>query len=453
MSSSAVFAELVLLKDGTVINGKIESTDQSTVVIVESTGEKKTLTPDTIAKVITKLLYIEKLKVYKTDNTSFYAYCVDYDLNTYTFLKDLTNAEELKIPAGEILYFESKLTPVGLTSEMKEGTVNLKWSDVNEKIKSYRVYNRKKGDAEYTLSGETDKAEYSIRGLESGTEYEILVRSMTQDGFESFPGKAFSVTTINLPPDRPGIVTEKSSSGREIVITWGESKDKDGTVKGYNIYKKSGTGYEKIGSTDKTEYNCKVKNPLAGHSFMIKAFDDKGLESEGRASGTYSVRYYEVKTDIGYLTASGDLGDLFGAGYCALLLFSINNYYINGLSLGVQTGYYTFSSGREFKNYNYQGFYAVPFMVNAGYRYGFMERFTVEPSLGLGYTFAGLEYKDETGASVSETEFTPIVKAGVSLLYNLDKINISAGVFYTDIIETDAHLSSIMVSLGAGYMF
>lgn len=34
MSSSAVFAELVLLKDGTVINGKIESTDQSAVVIV-----------------------------------------------------------------------------------------------------------------------------------------------------------------------------------------------------------------------------------------------------------------------------------------------------------------------------------------------------------------------------------------------------------------------------------
>jgi len=139
MSSSAVFAELVLLKDGTVINGKIESTDQSAVVIVESTGEKKTLTPDTIARVITKPLYIEKFKVYKTDNTSFAAYCVDYDQNNYTFLKDLTNAEELKIPAGEILYFESKLTPAGLTSEMKEGVVNLKWSDVNEKIKSYKV--------------------------------------------------------------------------------------------------------------------------------------------------------------------------------------------------------------------------------------------------------------------------------------------------------------------------
>lgn len=453
MYSSALFAEYIILKNGTVIKGKIESSDQSSAVIAETTGEKKILTPDAIDKIITKPLYLEKLIIYKTDKTSFEAYCVDYDQNSYTFRKELKNSDELKIPAGEILYFESKLAPSGLAPEMKYGAVNLKWSDVNEKIKTYRVYNRKKGDAAYTLSGETDKPEYIIQGLESGTEYEILVRSVTQNGFESFPGKALSLTTVNLPPDRPGAVTEKFSSGSEIAITWGASKDKDGIVKGYNVYTKSGSGYEKIGSTDKTEYSYRVKNPLAGAAFMVKAFDDKGLESDGAESGIFSVNYYEVKAEFGYLTASGDLADLFSSGYCGILSFTLNNYYMHGLTFGAETGYYTFSKGKEFETFDYQSFYAIPLMVKAGYRYAFMENFFFEPSIGLGYTYAGLEYKDEAGGSVSKTEFTPIVKAGVSVSYVFNNINAGAGVYYTDIIEADAHLSSIMVSLGAGYMF
>lgn len=448
-------AEYLILNDGTVIKGKIDSSDQTSVVILKDGAvEEQTVDAISISKRISKPLHIEKLKIYKTDNTSVEAYCVDYDQTFYTFRKELNRTDEIKIPVKDILYFDSKLAPLNISAGQAKGAIHLKWTSSGAETKSFRIYYKRKSDASYISAGETAKEEFVIQGIESGTEYELLVRSSTSENFESFPGKAILLATVNQPPDKPGAVSRKDTgNSNAIVLTWGKSADSDGSVKGYNIYRKSGKDYDKAGSSENTEYSYGIKNPVPGQSFMIRAFDDKNLESEGAESENFFVKYYEVRADLGYLTASGDLADLFDTGICGLLTFSLNNYYLYGLSLGFQTGYYAFSSGKEFEHFSYRSFYAVPLLANAGYRYSITDYIYLEPSIGLGYCYAGIEYKDELDRSVSSTEFTPMVKAGISASWILNNINIGIGVYYSDIIESDAQLASIMIGLGAGYMF
>ena len=448
-------ADYIILNDGTIIKGKIESSDQTSAVIVkEGTTEKVTITSDKINKKITKPVLLEKLTIYKTDNTVLDAYCVDYDQSFYTFRKEINNPDEIIIPVKDVLFISSRLNPPNITFESAPGTVKLKWASANEKIKLYRIYYKKKTVTPYMLAGESDKNEYIIQNLEAGTDYEVIVRSVTEDGFESFPGKAASFTTVNLPPDKPGSVSKKDVPGsNNFILTWNRSKDRDGSVKGYNIYKKSGSGYVKAGTSDTTEYTGKKSSPAVIQKYQIKAVDDKGLESDGVESESFYIKYYEVKADIGYLIPSGDLADLFGSGFSGLLSFSVNNYFLYGLTFGLETGCYTFGSGKKFENYTYESFYAVPLLMNGGYKFVFIDSIVVEPSIGLGYCFAGIKYKGAEGENISSTEFTSIVKAGVSVSYVMGKMNAGAGVYYSDIIESEKQLGSIMISLSAGYMF
>jgi len=450
-----LYADYLILNNGNTIKGKIESSNQiNTIIINDDTGEKQIIPIQHIQKTIIKPIYIEKLSIHKTDKTIIEAYCVDYNQTSYTMRKELNSSEEIVISLQDILYVGTKLNPINITSEIKESSILLKWSAPHNLINSYKIYHKTNTETEYKLSGVTDKTEYLVEGLTGNTEYTFLIRSITDEGFESLPGKPINITTLNSQPDKPGtIIRKESTANDEIITNWGPSKDSDGTIQGYNIYLKSGSEYKKIASTEKKEYSFNIKNPLTQITLQIKAIDDKNLESEGIESEAFYIQYYDIKADIGYLIPSGELADLFDSGLSGLLSFNVNNYYIYGLSLGMQSGYYTYNSGKKFNNYNYQSYTVIPLIVNTGYKYFLGEKLYLEPSVGFGYSYAELEYKDGNNKTISSNEFTPIIKAGMSISYNIEDFNIGLGVYYSDIIESEANLSSIMINLSYEYMF
>ena len=451
--TSSIYADYLILNDGSIIKGKIESSDQASVIIIKaSKNQKQTVQMRNIQMIITKPLYLEKLTVYKTDRSTVSGYCVDYDESVYTIRKKINRPEKLRILKKDILYSDSKLNPENVASSTADDSIKLKWTSPVEAVKSYRIYFKTKNETDYGLSGETDKMEYLIAGLEGSTKYDIMITSVTTDGFESLPGKPIEISTTNRPSFKPGCVFMKETSliDDSITATWRQSSD--GQVKGYNIYHKTNDDYIKSENTDKTEYITGIKGTQTKQSFFIKAFDNKSLESPGTFSEPYSIDYIEIKCKAGYLFSSGDFSDLFDSGLAGLISISTDNYYQHGPSVGAETGFYYFNNGKNYKNFSYNRFYAVPLMIDLGYSYTFYDNFFIEPSLASGYSFVGIEYKDENG-SVSSIEFTPVVKAGFSLSHIIDNMDMGCVISYILIIEKNTQAGFTMLELNAGYMF
>ncbi len=451
-STQILNADYLILKDGTHLKGSIVNTNKDFTSIKSDGSEVQEVPTPNILKVIRKPLYLEKLKIYKSDNTVFDAYCVDYDPHSYTFLKELTDDKDIVVPASEIMYFESALNPSNISFKLSTASVSIKWESPVKSVKSYRVYFRKKGEDNLDLARETEKLQFVLENLIGGLEYEFLVRSVNDDGFESFPGRSVSFTTINQPPTRPGPISIKKSSGKDILLSWGKSQDIDGTVDYYNVYTKTGSSSKQIGKTKETKYNYSPRSLFQRHIFSIKAEDNAGLESEERFSDPYSSKYYSVRLEAAYLQPSGDLEHLFDPGKALLITATMNNYYMHGLSIGLQGGYYSFTSGKQLGVNSYDSYYAVPLMVYGGYKFGISETIYVEPSISSGFCFAGLEYKNN-GISRTATAYNPIIKAGIAAVYVIDNIEFGAGLYYSSILESNARLNSMLMSLSAGYMF
>lgn len=388
LTNSALYAENIILNDGSIVKGKIESRDNVSILITaEGTDQKQTIMVNNILKIITKPIYIEKVVIHKKDGISAEGFIVDYDDSGYTLRGNLINPEEVTILKQDVLYIDSRLNPVNIAVESTAGNILIKWSNPGVDVKGYRVYFKLKADAAYKLSGETDKKEYNITGLDNATGYEFLITSLTNDGFESLPGKAVILNTNEQTADKPESVSKQNIPG-----------------------------------------------------------DDNSTKISGSKDS-------EFKVDFGYAVPTGSFADLFDSGYYGLISLISNNGHMFGLSYGIQTGFYTFSSGNHYKNFNYNDFYAIPVIIDAGYKFIFFKNLSLEPSIGLGYCFAGMDYKDQNNISVSSKEITPIIKAGLSISYLFANINVGLGVYYSDIIESDTQLNSIMLNLSAGHMF
>lgn len=67
-----------------------------------------------------------------------------------------------------------------------ESTVKLIWSksdeDILNKATRYEIYGKKSGDRDYTFIGDTDEAEFLVKGLEPNTEYIFMVRALNEHG-------------------------------------------------------------------------------------------------------------------------------------------------------------------------------------------------------------------------------------------------------------------------------
>ncbi len=137
----------------------------------------------------------------------------------------------------------------------------------------------------YRLVARTPATQFRIPGLKDRRRYRVKVTSIDNTKDESDAGRTVVFNTVNKKPGYPFPVScEKyvSSGGREIAVrlSWKDSDDPDGTVTGYRIYKKIKDTYDRIGSTNTAEYEVRGLLPAARHSFVVRAVDNRGDESE-----------------------------------------------------------------------------------------------------------------------------------------------------------------------------
>lgn len=97
-----------------------------------------------------------------------------------------------------------------------ESTVQLIWSKSDENILNkatrYEIYGRKTSDKENTFLGDTNNAEFLIKGLEPNIEYEFLVRALNEHG-AAIDFATVKVKTLSLSEDKK--LKEKEEKRKE----------------------------------------------------------------------------------------------------------------------------------------------------------------------------------------------------------------------------------------------
>ncbi len=446
-----LYADYLFLKDGTHKKGKIENRNTISVVFNrEGSAEKETIPIYLIHRIVAKPLVFDKVIIHKKDNAKIVGWLVDYDDKSYTFRNEQNMNSEFHIDVNDVLFFETAITPRGITGKSTTSCISLQWKEPEQKVQSYRIYFKTREQELFQIAGNTNKTEYDISGLKGNTAYCVIVKSLNSEGFESLPGKILDSSTLNNPPSKPGEI-RSSINKRIISLSWNPSNDSDGKVMGYAIYRCAGDECEKVSTINKSEVSYTMKNLALNNRFSIKAIDDVNTESEASTTEDLYVQYLNISASAGYVSPIGEFGKLYGMGMGASLTFSLNNYLFYGLVIGAEAGYYSFNSGNDYKNTTYNEFTAAPMIVYSGYRLLFVDSIIVEPMMGAGYCYAMMTY-NISNQKYSEAEITPVVKAGMNILYVRGVLSAGIGLYYSRILENKQTWSMMMLNIGAGLM-
>jgi hypothetical protein len=93
-----IMAESVFLKDGSIIDGTVESENDNQVVLKLANDTKKEISRSNILRVAYSDEHKTKMFIYKKDNTIVEGYIVDVNRDKYTLRMNLTSNDEIQIP-------------------------------------------------------------------------------------------------------------------------------------------------------------------------------------------------------------------------------------------------------------------------------------------------------------------------------------------------------------------
>ena len=111
MITSALYAESVFLKDGSIVEGKISKEDDNQVVVKIASGETQKILRTDILRTLFHYKYKDKKFLSKTDGTEIEAYIVDEDAENYICRTNLNSADEMKILKDDIKSISKEKIP------------------------------------------------------------------------------------------------------------------------------------------------------------------------------------------------------------------------------------------------------------------------------------------------------------------------------------------------------
>lgn len=208
--SPPLFAEFVFLKDGSIIECRIENENRDSATARMQNGKLVTLSWESVIRIVYTEFYMGKVYVHKNDSSFFEAYLVDEDRTSYTFRTDLKKPEEFTVNRNEV-QFISRKDPAGLKGSSDGDTIHLSWKAPFTQAKSYRIY-IKTGNGKYSLYGETASTETIIKGVDTGKYYSIKVTALFADGYESLPSNEINISSGEKNPLRSVKSGEESSA-------------------------------------------------------------------------------------------------------------------------------------------------------------------------------------------------------------------------------------------------
>jgi hypothetical protein len=300
--------------------------------------------------------------------------------------------------------------------------VALTWEPPYDRVKTYKVYIKKNDKDRYELADSTGGRSVTLKGLTSNTGYFMIVTSVDTANYESSPSNELQVRTKNMPPDEPDRVLYTLDATGTRKVTWKPARDPDGTVVKYRIYTRHG-GEKKLLKETKTG-TC-TAGPEVTEKIYVCAVDNMGDESGlVRASKLCNMKTYVSVLADGLMPLAG-FGDTAGPGPGVTLQFGREACFFEGLVLGAEAGFYTFTGkSSEFKDTGLS--YMASLLLTAGYRFEMNYYFSLTPYLALGAAWfqSDLTNRDEVTLNESKesvSEIGPVMAAGFTGAYRLNE--------------------------------
>ncbi len=356
LSAFPLRAELLFLKDGSIIKGKIISNTKKEIIIQDEQDNELSYPRKKIMRIVNKNLKSGKLVIQKSDGIIIEAFMVDEDQDGYIFRKELNNPEEFTLKKSEVLVISEK-NPSGLKvdGKVRPDSVSISWLPPYGSVKKYNIYIKKNEKDKYELADSTTDKTITLKNLTAKTIYYLMVTSIDSDNNESLPGSELKITTsaiINvmlknekvfkayllaedsqrytLCYDLDGTyyfiisrfdvlyITEKFPNGlrgnagtESIELKWFEPY-KSEPVEEYKVYiKKPGEEYNPVSSSRDNSYTIKGLLKNTEYSFKVTGIRKDKTETDSSNELTISTKAYEEKESQG---KSADVKNLLPSG-------------------------------------------------------------------------------------------------------------------------------------------
>ena len=214
--------------------------------------------------------------------TSYDIEIYDASSKLYKKIENLTSASlKLKLPAGNYsakiisenafskttgntVYFTvSEKGVLGktakITAKCTSTAITLSWTSVPD-ADGYTVYIKKNG--EWKKLGSTDKTSYAVKKLTAGKKYSLAVKAYKLRNGKISLAKSSAVVTAATKLKAPSGISA-TQNAYSVTLKWTAMKQADG----YIVYRKTSSGWTKVGTTDKNTFT--VKKLSAGKSYTF----------------------------------------------------------------------------------------------------------------------------------------------------------------------------------------
>ncbi len=235
-------AEVVFLRDGRVVEGKVLGETPAAVTVKKGDGSTAVYARGAVLRILYTQIYMGKVYINKTDGKVLEAYIVDEDQDNYTVRMDINKPQEFTIKRVDVLFMVRK-NPTGLNGRVSRKHVDLTWNPPYNPVKKYKIYVRSMG-GEYREAGTSLGTRFRVTGLNCNMQYIAKVTAVDRDNYESLPSNEFKIVTQKGKPVPPrGVRITKMTSDRNRVYTarlaWNRAEDPcGGIINNYHVYLK-----------------------------------------------------------------------------------------------------------------------------------------------------------------------------------------------------------------------
>lgn len=457
--SAAGGAEYIFLRDGNIIQGTI-ITDEEDYIIARIGNETKNLPRTTVMRILYTGLTMTKLFIQKRNGESFVAYLVDEDRDSYRFRRELYKPEEFSVPRKDILFISEK-NPSALKGEPSTNKIKLTWLPPYGQVKFYNVYIKNKKEDKYKIAGTSRKTSLTISGLKSQTPYYFIVRAVDDANYETNPSNEIKAVTKSTLPERPDVKYKKDKNGNWLV-SWKETKDKDGKVQGYCVYTEKDGKYSLFKETKKKSVTVPADTDF--DSLHVRSVDNNGDESK---PVDYRNDWRFMLTPLCSIPID-EMTVFAGNAYGIQLDISRRGVFRQDIELGITGGFLSVEGKKKIgegrsnvttlRMYPLALFFAyrIPALFNKFKHYDIVSFF---PKISVGlmpmeFTYDLLDSSGVVEQRKSETVIEPFIKAGFFL-----EIGASRNFFFTFgsefvyMIDTVQVLGMVNVMASAGFRF
>ena len=456
----SLLAEMVFMKDGSIIEGSIVSDSANYVVMKKKSGGNEDIDRKKILRIFYGTLNKSKLYVQKRDGNNFVAFLVDEDRDVYVFRKELYKPDEITVLKKDVLFMSEK-NPSALKGEASSYSVALSWLSPFGQVKNNKIYIKTgKGD-KYKLIGTTGDNNITISGLDSQKNYFFIVRAVDDTGQETNPSNEIQVTTKSSPPDSPVVKAEQDPE-ENWVLTWNEAEDKDGTVEKYRVYIEKNGVHALLEETRKLTVT--IPEGTDFDSVCVKTVDNNGDES---ITADYR-NVWRFLLSPQYCIPTGKMTRFAGNGFGAEINVSRRDLFSNDLEFGLTGGYLKVEGRQKIGegDSNVTSLVMYPAALFTAYRIPvFFNKFELYdvlsffPKFSAGVMVTQIDYElFDSGGVLEKTNsaaiFEPFVKAGIFVEIGISyNFFFTIGSEYTYLIDSVTGLGMANFSASAGYRF